>query len=52
VDIRCAWRLRTDAELSLAVENLFDRRHLEFVGSGGTRTEVGRGVYGKLRWSF
>jgi iron complex outermembrane recepter protein len=51
VDVRYGWRPRTDMELSLAVENLLDRRHPEF-GAQGTRSEIGRGAFARLRWSF
>jgi iron complex outermembrane receptor protein len=49
VDARLGWRARRDTELSLAVQNLFDPRHVEF-GAAGTASEIPRSVFLKLLW--
>jgi iron complex outermembrane receptor protein len=50
VDLRYAWRLRPDLELSLLGQNLFDRTHPEFNAAPG-RSEFERGVFVRARWS-
>jgi iron complex outermembrane receptor protein len=50
LDLRYAWKPRRDIELSLAAQNLFDRRHPEF-GNAATRSEIERGWFLRLRWS-
>ncbi len=50
VDARYARRLRSDLELSLTLQNLFDRRHPEF-DPAATRSEIGRTIFLKLQWS-
>ncbi|MGH8707568.1 MAG: TonB-dependent receptor plug domain-containing protein [Burkholderiales bacterium] len=49
-DARYSWRVRAGLELSVSVQNLFDDRHLEFFGSGGSRAEIERGVFVKAVW--
>ena len=51
VDARCAWRVRRDLELSVVGQNLFDPGHPEFGAEPG-RSEIARGAYVKLRWTF
>ncbi|MGH6691367.1 MAG: TonB-dependent receptor plug domain-containing protein, partial [Gammaproteobacteria bacterium] len=50
VDVRYAWRVRSDLELSLLGQNLFDRSHPEFNALPG-RSEFERGVFLRARWS-
>jgi iron complex outermembrane receptor protein len=50
VDLNVAWRFRTNAECSLAVQNATDDTHPEF--EGGTGNLVERSAYLMLRWSF
>jgi iron complex outermembrane receptor protein len=50
VDLRYAWRLRPDLELSLKGQNLFDRSHPEFNAAPG-RSEFERAVLLRARWS-
>jgi iron complex outermembrane receptor protein len=49
VDVRYAWRLRTDLEMSVVGQNLFDRRHPEFNALPG-RSEFERGVFLRAKW--
>jgi len=51
VDARYAWRLRRDLEVSVVGQNLFDPGHPEF-GADPARSEIARGAYVKLRWTF
>lgn len=51
VDARLAWRPAKDFELALLGQNLLDRRHPEF-GPAGTRSEIGRRIGLRARWSF
>jgi len=50
VDVNLAWRFRPNAEASIAVQNLTDDTHPEFVG--GTGNLIERSAYLKLQWSF
>jgi iron complex outermembrane receptor protein len=49
VDMRIGWHVRHELELSVAVENLLDRRHAEW-GPQLTRSEIGRSVFLKALW--
>lgn len=49
VDARLGWRASRDVELSLTLQNLFDRAHAEF-GAAPGRSEYGRGAFLKLLW--
>jgi iron complex outermembrane recepter protein len=51
VDVRYAWRLLRELELALVGQNLFASSHAEF-GSAATRSEMARGAYAKLRWTY
>src|SRR6266853_1071275 len=51
VDVRYAWRLLRELELALVGQNLFDSSHAEF-GNAATRSEMARGAYAKLRWTY
>lgn len=50
VDLRYAWQVRPQLELSLLGQNLFDRRHPEFNALPG-RSEFERGIFLRARWS-
>ncbi len=50
MDVRFAWRLRRELELSVVGQNLLDSGHTEFVGNANS--EIGRGGYVKLKWYF
>ncbi len=50
-DIRIAWRLQRELELSLVGQNLFDSSHVEF-GNAATASEMARGGYVKLKWFY
>ena len=54
VDIRVAWRLQRELELSVVGQNLFKPSHAEFAQFGSTAapSEMARGGYVKLRWNF
>jgi iron complex outermembrane receptor protein len=47
LDVRFAYRVLEDVELSLAAQNLLDNAHPEF----GT-IKIQRSVYGKVTWEF
>jgi len=49
LDIRYAWKLRRDLELSIVGQNLLDRRHAEFGAEPG-RSEFERSLFVKLFW--
>jgi iron complex outermembrane receptor protein len=51
MDVRGAWRMARDVELSLVGQNLLHDHHTEF-GSPQTRGEIERSVYGKITWGF
>ena len=48
-DARFGWRASRDVEVSLTLQNLFDREHAEF-GVAPGRSEYQRGVFLKLLW--
>jgi iron complex outermembrane receptor protein len=53
VDLRLAWRLTPEIELSLVGQNLLDEGRVEFEQNFWTRaTEISRSVYGKLAYTF
>jgi iron complex outermembrane receptor protein len=49
VDARFGWRVRSDLELSLVGQNLFDPGHVEF-GTPATASEIPRAVFLKAVW--
>jgi iron complex outermembrane receptor protein len=51
VDMRIAWRLRRELELSVVGQNLLDSGHVEF-GNPATASEMARGAYVKLKWNY
>jgi len=51
VDMRIGWHVNNDVELSIVGVNLFDPEHPEF-GALPARSEISRGVYGKVLWHF
>jgi iron complex outermembrane receptor protein len=51
MDVRGAWRLSDDVELSVVGQNLLHGRHTEF-GTPQSRGQIERSVYGKLAWGF
>jgi iron complex outermembrane receptor protein len=53
VDLRLGWRPKDLVEFSLGVQNLLDRRHLEFVPEAFSLPSlVRRSVYGRIAWRF
>jgi iron complex outermembrane recepter protein len=50
MDLRFAWDLTDQIELSLVGQNLFDERHLEFIPSSPSAREIERSVYGRIAW--
>ncbi|PYJ03659.1 MAG: TonB-dependent receptor, partial [Verrucomicrobia bacterium] len=54
LNVRLGWRPTKNLELAIVGQNLLDSRHPEFSPSfiNTQRTEVERGVYGKLSWKF
>jgi iron complex outermembrane recepter protein len=50
LDVRLGWRPTKSLELSVVGQNLLDHRHLEF--SSTLRTEIQRGIYGKIIWRY
>lgn len=51
LDMRLAWLIQPDLELSLNGKNLLDPQHPEF-GYPSSRSEIERSFYFGLRWSF
>src|SRR5437899_942852 len=51
VDVRYAWQLLRELEFALVGQNLFASSHAEF-GNAATRSEMARGAYAKLRWTY
>jgi iron complex outermembrane receptor protein len=51
LDVRFAWQMSEQVELSLVGQNLLHDQHLEF-GTPATRGEIERSVYGKVTWQF
>jgi iron complex outermembrane receptor protein len=53
IDVRWGWHPAKNLELSIAGQNVFDRRHREF-GAGFLQnpTRIERSVYGKVTWRF
>jgi iron complex outermembrane receptor protein len=49
VDARLGWRATKEVDLSLLLQNLFDRSHPEW-GAAGTRAEYVRGLFFKVIW--
>src|SRR5438552_4487088 len=49
-DMRIAWRLQRELELSVVGQNLLDSSHVEF-GNPATASEMARGGYVKLKWT-
>jgi len=45
-DARWGWRVSREVEVSLTLENLFDRRHAEF----DAPSEYGRSAFLRLQW--
>jgi len=53
MDIRLAWQPIANLELSLVGQNLLAEKHFEYRQEFITSdTEIDRGMYGKLTWSF
>jgi iron complex outermembrane receptor protein len=49
LDARLGWRPHPDLELSVTVQNLFDRHHVEF-GAPAAASEIDRRVFFKVVW--
>jgi len=54
MDARIAWKPLKNLELALIGQNLFQRRHPEYIPEfiNTTASEVPRSVYGKVTWNF
>jgi iron complex outermembrane receptor protein len=54
MDMRLAWQPTKNMELSLVGQNLLQPHHLEFVDfqAGLVSTQVPRGVYGMITWTY
>lgn len=50
VDLRVAWSVTEQLEVSIVGQNLLDERHPEFVPSNPSAREIERGVYGRVTW--
>jgi iron complex outermembrane receptor protein len=50
-DVRLAWNVRPNLEISLVGQNLLDNQHPEF-GAAPNRLEIPRSFYGKVTWRF
>lgn len=50
-DVRLAWHLSSAWQVSLVGQNLFDKRHQEFIGGDAiTATPINRSIYAKVTW--
>jgi iron complex outermembrane receptor protein len=52
LDTRVGWKASESVDLSVALQNLLEKQHLEFLGTGVRTSQPQRGVYGKLAWHF
>jgi len=54
MDARLAWKPLKTLELALVGQNLFQKRHPEYIPEfiNTTASEIPRSVYGKLTWKF
>jgi iron complex outermembrane receptor protein len=55
MDVRLAWRPRTDLELAVVGRHLLDEEHLEFGAdqfTGNVSTEVQSEMYGMITWEY
>ena len=53
LDVRMAWRLHKNVEISVAGQNLLDDKHPEYVQESFTMpTEIERSIYAKITWRF
>ena len=54
LDVRLAWKVSKNLELSIVGQNLFQKYHAEFLPDtlGTVASEVPRAVYGKAVWRF
>ena len=54
LDLRLGWHASRNLELSIIGQNLLDSSHLEFASNlvDTERTEIRRGVFGKVTWTF
>jgi len=53
LDVRMAWRLHKDIEISLVGQNLLDDKHPEYIQESFTLpTEIERSLYAKITWRF
>jgi len=56
VDLRLGWHLTESFDLSVVMQNLLDKQHLEFndptQAQATIPSEIKRSVYGKLTWRF
>lgn len=52
LDLRLGWQPVEDMEISIAVQNLLESRHLEYDAVDVTASQVPRMVYAKLSWQF
>lgn len=50
LDVRYAWKLRRNAQLSLTVQNLQERWHAEFRTNPQPPSEIERSVFIAVRW--
>lgn len=53
LDLRLSWFPNKNIESTLAIQNLFDNQHPEFLLDEGLRArEVQRGIYGQITWKY
>ena len=52
LDLRLGWHPSEDLEVSIAMQNLLDKRHTEFTDLSLVGAEVERSIYGKITWRF
>lgn len=52
VDTRVGWKIGEHVDLSVALQNLLNQRHPEFIATGVVATQPQRSAYAKVSWRF
>jgi iron complex outermembrane receptor protein len=52
LDARLGWKMTENVDLSVGLQDLLEKQHFEFLGTGALSSQPQRGAYGKLIWRF
>lgn len=52
LDTRVGWKVSENVDLSLALQNLLNQRHPEFIATGVVTTQPQRSAHAKVSWRF